>query len=133
MSTQTLGMPAGLRRRLEYSLPRQRDRYPPVVRVTPRDRNERRCAAWAADHYEVHAFYTTSDTASLGPLEDALKATPGVYLTTQVHGHAEQPGNVFSNPVWPAALGAARRDRHSLRQQVIALINDGGTQSPGVH
>jgi hypothetical protein len=120
-------MPADLRRRLEYALPRQHGRYPPVVRVTPRDRDEHRCAAWAADHYEVHAYYTTSDTGSLGPLEDALKAAPGVYLTTQVHGHqppAGQPGNMFTNPAWPAALGTARRDRNSLRAQVIALIGD---------
>jgi hypothetical protein len=130
LSTHTLGMPTDLRRRLEYSLPPgQYDNSRPFVRVTPRDRDEGRCAAWAADHYEVQAYYITSDTGSLGPLEDALNAVPGVYLTTQVHGHlppAERPGNIFTNPAWPAALGATRRYRNSLRPQVIALISGKG-------
>ncbi len=126
MSTRTLGMPAELRRRLEYTLSRQRGIYRPFVRVTPRDRGERRCDAWAADHYEVNAYYTTSDTTSLGPLEDALKATPGVYLTTQVHPAVGR--TTFTNPAWPPPLGSARRDRDALRAQVIALISDQGRE-----
>jgi hypothetical protein len=46
-----------------------------------------------------------SDTGALGPLEEALQAVPGVYMTTQVHGrrlHGKQPGVVFTNPAWPA-------------------------------
>lgn len=124
MSTRTLGMPADLRRRLEYILPRQRGTYPPFVRVTPRDADERRCAAWASDHYEVHAFYTTSDTGSLAALEAAFQDVPGVYLTTQVDSSGGR--TVFNNPAWPAPLGSDRRDRDSLRIQVIALIRDEG-------
>lgn len=124
MGIGNLGTPTELRRRLEYVLPRQDGLYPPVVRVTRRDRAERKCAAWAADHYEVQAYYTTTDAASLDALEDALKATPGVYLTTQVRP-LPGLGTEFTNPAWPAALGAGRRDRHSLRAQVIALMGEG--------
>jgi hypothetical protein len=129
MSTHRLGPPAEVRRQLEYRLPRQGGLHPPTVRVTPRDREEHRCPAYAADHYEVHAYYVRSDTGSLGPLEEALRAVPGVYLTTQVRSHPSPlPGNIFTNPTWPPALGTARRDRDDLRVQVIALIAnpDGG-------
>jgi hypothetical protein len=122
VSVLALPMPADLARRLEYRLPRQRGTYTPYVSITPRGRDERRCAAYAADHYEVSAYYVASDIGSLGALEDGLKAVPGVYLTTQVHPRRE--GAVFTNPAWPAALGTARRDRNSLRSQVIALIRD---------
>jgi hypothetical protein len=103
------------------------------VRVTPRDRGERKCAAWAAHHYEVHAYYTTSDQDSLELLEEALGAVPGVYLTTQVHGHrpaAGRNGSIFTNPAWPAPLGTARRDRNSLRTQVLGLICDQAANPP---
>jgi hypothetical protein len=121
VTTFRLGQPAELRDRLQAELPRQ----PGAtlgVRVTPRDRRERRCPAYDADHYEVHAFYTTANLDALTVLETALRAVPGVYLTTRV-----QPGlggNIFSNPAWPDALGIARRDRNDLRPQVIALIRD---------
>ncbi len=53
---------------------------------------------------------------------------PGIYATTQVR--VTDPGvslvNTFTNPAWPPALGAARRDRDSLRPQVIALVKDEG-------
>ncbi len=130
MSVHTLGSPSQFRDRLQYALPRQRG-VEPFISVTPRGADERRCAAWSADHYEVNAYYVTSDVASLGPLEDALRAVPGVYLTTKVHpaprdtakpGH--RPGNMFTNPDWPPALGSRRRDRDDLRVQVIVLIRD---------
>ncbi len=79
----------------------------------------------------MHAFCVTSEIESLAALEDAMKAMPGVYLTTQVRvrgiGSRGLPENEFTNPAWPAALGTARRDRNSLRVQVIALIKDEGT------
>lgn len=123
MTTYNLGYPADLRRRLEATLPRELGKYRPQVNVTPRDRDEKRCAAYEADHYEVHAHYSPSDRDLLGPLEEALKAEPGVYLTTQVYGVPGQ-GNLFTNPGWPPALGTRRRDRNDLRAQVIALIRD---------
>jgi hypothetical protein len=52
VSTRKLGMPAELRR-LEYSLPVTGG--PPVVRITPPGRRERKGAAYEADHYEVPA------------------------------------------------------------------------------
>ena len=58
MSTHTLALPANLKRRLQYSLPGHGGQ--PMVRVTPRDRRERRCAAYEADHYEVQTFYTST-------------------------------------------------------------------------
>jgi hypothetical protein len=125
VTTRTLGMPAELRRHLEYVLPWMRDTCRPTVRITPRDSDERRCAVYAADHYEISAFYTTTDAASITALEDALKATPGVYLTTRAQsagGACRQ--NVFTNPTWPTPLGTARRDRDGLRMQVLALIRD---------
>lgn len=122
MTTHTLGMPAELKHWLERTLPLQRHIYPPFVSVTARDAAERRCPAWAADHYEIHAFYTTSDLRSLGALESALQAVPGAYLTTQVHRSAAHA--VFTNREWPRPLGAGRRDRDSLRIQVMALIRD---------
>jgi hypothetical protein len=126
VTTHKLGMPADLKRQLEYALPRQHGKYPPAVRVTPRDHRERRCAAYDADHYEVQAYYTTTSADSLSVLEEALKAVPGVYATTQVR--AGDPGvsrkNTFTSPDWPLPLGTARLGRDDLRPQVIALIRD---------
>jgi hypothetical protein len=118
-----LGLPSEVKRSLEYALPRQGGRYPPVVRVTPRDSSYRKCAAWAADIYEVQAFYTTTDSGSLDRLEEALGEMPGVVMTTQVRGRER---NVATNPDWPAALGPARRGFHQLRPQVLAIIGDRG-------
>ena len=98
-----------------------------MVTITPRGRDERRCPAYAADHYEVNVFYAASDLAALDPLEEALKAEPGVYLTTRVHADSAQPW--FSNPGWPPALGSKRRDRNQLRVQVIALMSDPAAES----
>jgi hypothetical protein len=121
MTTFRLGLPAELRNRLQAELPRWPG-HSAAVRVTPRDRRERRCPAYDADHYEVHAFYTTAALDALAVLETALRAVPGVYLTTRVMPGAG--GNIFSNPAWPDALGITRRDRNDLRPQVIALIRD---------
>ncbi|MGP4027259.1 hypothetical protein [Actinomadura sp. 3N407] len=113
-------MPSEWRRHLEATLPRKHGAAP-VVRVTPRDTANRRCAAWSADHYEVQAYYTTTDRASLDALEDALRQVPGVYLTTQIRGHGRV--NEVTNPAWPIAAGAARRGFHDLRPQVLAHIH----------
>src|SRR5690242_5468234 len=122
MPTHRTGLPAELTRRLEDLLPWQHGACRPVVHVTPRDRAERKCPAYEADHYEVRAFYTTSDADSLDLLEEALREVPGVYVATQVRrvgGH-----NEVTNSEWPAAAGSARRGFHDLRPQVIALIAD---------
>lgn len=121
MTTYQTGLPAELKRRLEYLLPRQHGTCSPSVRVTPRDRTERKCAAYAADHYEVQAYYTTTDANSLDLLEKALRELPGVYATTQVR---RRGGNELTNPEWPAAAGPGRRGFDDLRPQVIALISD---------
>jgi hypothetical protein len=106
---------------LQKALPRQHGTYPAVVRVTPRDRAERKCPVYECDHYEVQAFYTWTEADSLDELEKTLRDLPGVYLTTQVRGLGR---NQVMNPRWPAALGASRRDFHYMRPQVLALIRD---------
>jgi hypothetical protein len=125
MTTYMLGLPAEVRHRLRSALPRN-EGHSPVVKVTCRDHDERQCPAYDADHYEVQAYYTVVNAGSLTALEEALKATPGVYATTRVcpaDDRVTSP-NAFSNPEWPAALGTARRDRDTLRPQVIALMKD---------
>lgn len=122
MTTYRFGLPAELKRALEYVLPRQHGTYSPIVRVTPRDRTGRRCAAWAADHYEVRAYYTTTDLDSLNQLEKALGERPGAYATTQVL--RDQGRNKVTNPEWPTVAGTARRGFHELRPQVLALVRD---------
>ncbi|MEU4828791.1 hypothetical protein AB0H37_43710 [Actinomadura sp. NPDC023710] len=121
MSTYRLGFPSQLKRQLQDSLPRQHGTYSPVVSVTPRDRAERKCPVYDADHYEVQAYYTTTDADSLDLLEQALREMPGVYVTTQVRGRGR---NEVTNPDFPNRLGASRRGLHDLRPQVIALIGD---------
>lgn len=121
MTTYRLGLPSELKRTLEYALPRQNGTYSPIVRVEPRDCAGRKCAAWAADHYEVHAFYTTTDLDSLDQLETALGERPGAYATTRVLRNQDR--NELTNPEWPVA-GTARRGFHELRPQVLALFRD---------
>lgn len=113
-------MPSELKRQLERTLP-DREGATLWVRVTPRDRRERKCAVYAADHYEVQAYYTSTDRHALDLLERALGELPGVYLTTQVHGRDR---NAVTNSAWPAALGERRRGFHDLRPQVLALLRD---------
>lgn len=122
MTTNRLGSPSELKHALERALPRQNETYSPVVHVTPRDAAFRKCAAWAAEMYEIQAFYTTSDGNSLDRLEDALGEMPGVFLTTQVR--PAQGRNTATNTSWPAPLGVSRRGWHDLRPQVLALIVD---------
>lgn len=125
MTTYRLGFPSELRRQLEGALPNGTC-CPATVRVTARDCAERRCPAWDAEHYEVMAYYTTTDPASLDRLEMALRELPGVYLTTQVRRADDRvtSPNAFTNPDWPVPLGTKRRDRDRLRPQVLALIRD---------
>jgi hypothetical protein len=119
-------LPSKLRRQLQDTLPRQHGESA-FVRVTPRDRAERSCSAYAADHYEVQAYYTTTTPGSLDQLEQALRELPGVYLTTQVRG--SRGCNGVTNPAWPPRLGANRRGFHNLRPQVLALIGEAGGQA----
>ena len=121
MTTYRLPYPAELVRKLQRILPRETAWGMLCVRVTPRDRAQRKCAAYDADHYELQAFYTTMSPEPLDRLETALAEVCGVYLTTQVRG---QERNAVMNPEWPAALGERRRGFHDLRPQVLALIRD---------
>jgi len=125
VTTYRLGRPSELRRQLEASLPLA-TYCSATVHVTPRDRTERQCPAYGAEHYEVNAYYTTTDPGSLDRLEKALRGLPGVYLTTQVRREGDRVAapNTFSNPDWPPKLGTGRRDRNDLRPQVLALIRD---------
>lgn len=128
MTVDKLPYPADLERTLCHRLPQQNGGTP-VVHVSPRDRDHRQCAVWKADHYEIAAFYHDTDRKFLGPLEEALQQVPGVYMTTQIQGHGGFPGGpeptvTVSNPDWPPTRGTARRDRHDLRPQVIALMSD---------
>lgn len=121
MSTYRLALPSELKRQLQGLLPCQHGTYPPVLRVTARDRAERKCPVYDADHYEVQAYYTTTDSDSLDLLEKAFRELPGVYATTQVRGRGH---NEVTNPDFPTRLGVSRRGLHQLRPQVIALIGD---------
>lgn len=115
--------PPELKRRLESALPRC-EGIRPTVRVTPRDGDYRRCAVWSARYFEVQVFYTCTSTGALDGLEQALRETPGAYLTTQVRGCGRNGlANEVTNPEWPAALGVKRRGLHDLRPQVLALVN----------
>jgi hypothetical protein len=114
--TRKLPYPADLSRRLAATLPGDSHGQPrPSVRVTPRTADGRKSAVWATDFYEVNAFYVSSDPASLGPLEDALRALPCVCRTARV-----LPGREVDRD-WP--VGSTRRDR-MLRVQVLALMRD---------
>jgi hypothetical protein len=121
MTTYRLGFPSDLKRKLQNSLPRPHGAGSLVVLVTPRDCAERKCAAYDADHYEIQAYYTTTDPDALDLLEKALHELPGVSATTQVRGRER---NEVTNPDWPTCLGIRRRGFHMLRPQVIALIAD---------
>lgn len=124
MTTYRVGMPSDLKRKLERILPRCQGAML-GVRVIPRDRAERQCPVYDADHYEVRAYYTMTDSHALDLLEKALREMPGVYLTTQIgHSEGDRDRNAVANPEWPAALGERRRGFHGLRPQVLALISD---------
>ncbi|MGN2642298.1 hypothetical protein ACTD5D_40245 [Nocardia takedensis] len=120
MTTYRIGLPSELKSELQRILPRREGATLGVL-VTPRDRAERRCPAYAADHYEVQAFYTRSNHEAMNLLEQALDSLPGVYLTTQVR---RSDRNTVTNPAWPESLGTRRRGFHDLRPQVLALIKD---------
>jgi hypothetical protein len=115
MSTCTLPYPCQLRDQLKDELPDIRGRG--SVKVTPRDRDGRRCAAWDAEFYEVAAYYVATGT-SLDRLEAALRARIGTVRTTQITGNPAQ----IRDADWPGF--ARRRDRQSLRLQVLAMIAD---------
>lgn len=85
MTTCRVGLPSDLKRRLERSLPRH-DGAVLGVQVTPRDRAERKCAAYDADHYEIQAYYTRTGYGALDQLEKALAE-----LSPRFNGPATQP------------------------------------------
>lgn len=89
--------------------------YPHVV-VTPRDADEARCPAYAADHYEVTAYYvsTVGGRALLDRLQAALDAQPDVYRSTVIIGD----GSIDSD--WPVRYQSPK----SFRPQVRALYRD---------
>jgi hypothetical protein len=124
VSTHKLGQPAELRDWLQANLPCQDGKYKSAVHVTPRTRDYRRCAAWAADVYEVQAFYVRMGLESLTALEEALVKMPEATLVTRVVPSERMHGNAFTNSDWPAVLGYFRRDRNDLRPQVMALLED---------
>lgn len=83
----------------------------PHVQITPRDVYEKRCAAYAADHYEIAAYYISIGHELLS-LYVALVRLPEVYLLTYA-GTGRQV-----EPEWPINY----RDKNdSFRPQVRAL------------
>lgn len=123
MTTYRLGYPSELKRVLQAVLPRRNGVHMPIVRVTPRDSDHRRCAAYDADHYELQVYYVpTTEPNDLDRLEKALGEVSGVRLTTQVRRLLGR--NAVTNPDWPDRLGISRRSIHDLRPQVLALISD---------
>lgn len=93
-----------------------------TVQVTRLDKDgRRRCAAWDAEWYEAAAYFTDLG-ASLTELEQALKTWPGVLRTTRVTGY---PARIRDED-WPG--WDRRRDRNSLRPQVLALITVRGQE-----
>jgi hypothetical protein len=115
MSTLTLPGPARLRDQLTAELRMHSGRG--AITVTPRDRNGRQCSAWAADFYEVAAYYVGMGTP-LDELEATLRARPGVVRTTQVTGYPAK----IRDADWPGFV--KRRDRELLRPQVLAMLAD---------
>lgn len=104
-----LPLPADLARHLGDRLPGH-----PFVKVFPRDRHEKRCAAYAADHYELLAYYIEMGT-DLAPLAAAFLAEPGVYATLTYTG---RNADKLRYSEWPIGY----RDVASWRPQVRALI-----------
>jgi hypothetical protein len=124
VTTYGLRYPAEMKRHLESVLPQQ-DAATLGVIVTPRDRDGRKCPAYESECYEIQAFYTRTSRDVLERLEDAIRALPGVYLTTQVRDDGTgSHQNEVTNPKWPASLGQSRRGLHELRASVLALIRD---------
>ena len=96
MSVRTLPTPKQLSRELPYQLPR--DRFGSEVNipiVMPLDENGYRCAACKADHYWIRCCYVVTDPEPIPALEEAFKAIPGVYRTTQAYGGKP------ADPDWP--------------------------------
>lgn len=128
MSTRTLPGPREMETWLSRQLPAARGSYNHVS-AYPKDAAGRKCAAAAADYYEIHVCaVATSDP--LEPIEEALKAWPGCFRTTRVGWEEEpatdwwkEPAKVYkiADPDWPTKSRAA--DVYE-RPMVWALIGD---------
>lgn len=81
--TALFGSPSQARDRIRAYLPADiRGKIHGLI-VQSCDERGRKCAAWSAHHYRVHAYFMSSGDP-LGPLEQALSEVPGVYETHQV-------------------------------------------------
>lgn len=129
MSTKSLPNPAQLERELEYQL-RKLGVY--GVKVKPYASDGRKSAAWCADFYEIKArLVSTPRPGELDPIEEALKAVPGVYRTTQealavagdpVTGQGALPTRLL-DPDWPVDRKKAFGDPWTT-PGALALIAD---------
>lgn len=125
MSTRTLPYPAELERWMAREMPDM-----PHVRVIPRDKDGRKCAAWEADCYEVHVCpVATPSPSQFDGLEVALRAWPGCYRVTRV-GWEGEPATLtrestkvykIADPGWPTK---SRASDVYTRPMVWALIGD---------
>jgi hypothetical protein len=116
MSTRTITYPPKqLSMELYYQLPEDRIGHRPhAPNVVPLDTDERRCAAYRADHYWIWCCCVAAEPEPIPALEEAFKAIPGVYRTTQVYGSKPV------DPDWPLPQ-VRHRD---YRPQVWALMRD---------
>jgi hypothetical protein len=80
------------------------------VQVVPRTKDEKRCPAYDADHYEIAAYYTSVGHELLS-LEIALHRLPEVYRTVVIRA------GYGIDPSWPVRY----RCVSDLRSQVRAL------------
>jgi hypothetical protein len=102
-------MPAELQRALPGRLPGR-----PHIIAVPRDSDEKCCAVWAADHYEITAFYTDMG-ASLTELHSAIVALPEVYQAV-----------IFTGGRFPETWPIRYRSTGDFRPQVRALYRPEG-------
>jgi hypothetical protein len=128
VSTRNLPYPREMEIWLADKLPAARGSYNHVG-VYPKGKDGRRCAAWAADYYEVHVCPAASSDP-LEPIVEALKSWPGCFRTTRV-GWEEKPAadwwkeptRVYkiADPDWPTK---SKADDVYTRPMVWALISD---------
>jgi hypothetical protein len=101
-----IAYPADLKRSLPRQLPGR-----PYLEVIARDVEERRCPAYAVDHWELVAYYTDYGH-DLAELAGAFSEMPAVYLVMTYERAGDLPR------WWPVAY----RDIGLWRPQVRALM-----------